>query len=124
MALDKSPSYEIIYNVSHTGRAFETNNKEVHRILDELTLDTDAVDWIKTYCRRHDGRVAWIEICEHYDGKGEKCVMVSRANIDQAFYNNESTFNLRDTQLVSNMNLISLGSTTNLIAIVKRSRFC
>ena len=29
---DKYPSDEIIYNVSHTGRAFETDNKEVHSI--------------------------------------------------------------------------------------------
>ena len=27
---DKSPSDEIIYNASHTGREFETDNKEVH----------------------------------------------------------------------------------------------
>ena len=31
-APDKSPSDEIIYNASHTGRAFETDNNEVHRI--------------------------------------------------------------------------------------------
>ena len=66
-ALEKSPSDEIIYNASHTERSFETDNKEVHRILDELTLGTDAADWIKTYCRHHDGRVAWIVLCEHYD---------------------------------------------------------
>ena len=29
---DKSPSYKIIYNASHTVRAFETDNKEVHII--------------------------------------------------------------------------------------------
>ena len=43
-APDKSPSGEIIYNASDTGRAFETDNKEVHRILDELTLGTDVED--------------------------------------------------------------------------------
>ena len=62
-APDKSPSDEIIYNVSHTGRSFETDNKEVHRILDELALGTDAVDSIKTYCHRHDGRATWISLC-------------------------------------------------------------
>ena len=54
--LYKSPSDEIIYNASHTGRAFETDNKEFHRILDEITLGTDAEDWIKTYRRHNDGR--------------------------------------------------------------------
>ena len=91
---EKSPSDEIIYNASHTGRAFVTDNKEVHRILDELTVGTDAADWIKTYCRRHDGRAAWIILCEHYDAPTEfdKRVTVSRSNIDLALDNNESTF--------------------------------
>ena len=90
----KSPSDEIIYNASHTGRELETDNKEVHSSFDELTLGTDAVDWINTYRRRYDDRAAWIELCEHYDGpaEGEKRVTVSYANIDQAFYKNESTF--------------------------------
>ena len=66
-ALDKSPLNEIIYNASHTGRAFETDNKEVHRILDELTLGTDAAEWIKTHRLRHDGRSDWIVLCENYD---------------------------------------------------------
>ena len=44
VALDKSPSDEIIYNASHTGREFETDNKEVHRFLDELNLGTYAAD--------------------------------------------------------------------------------
>ena len=93
-ALDKSPSDEIIYNASHTGREFETDNNEVHRILDELTLGTDVTDWIKTIRRRHDGRAAWIALCEHYDDptEGDKHVTVSRANIDQAFYENDPTF--------------------------------
>ena len=92
-APDKSPSDEIIYNASHTGRAFEPDNKEVHRILDELTLGTDAADCIKNYRRHDDGRSAWIELCQHYDGpaEGDKRVTVSHSNIDQAFYNNKST---------------------------------
>ena len=56
---------EIIYNASHNGRVFETDNKEVHSIFDELTLDTDALESIKTYCRRHNGKSAWIALCEH-----------------------------------------------------------
>ena len=67
-APDKSSSDEIIYNASHTGRAFETDNKEVHRILDKITLGTDVSDCIKTYRRRRNGRAACIELFEHYDG--------------------------------------------------------
>ena len=90
---EKSPSDEIFYNTSHTGRAFETYNKEVHRILDEITLGINAADWIKTYRRRHDVRLAWIPLCEHYNSpaEGDKWVTVLRSNIDQAFYKNEST---------------------------------
>ena len=93
-APEKSPSDEIIYNASHTGRAFEKNNKEVHSILDELTLGIYAAEWIKTYRSRHDGRADCIALYEHYNGhtEGEKRVTVSRSNIDQAFYNNESNF--------------------------------
>ena len=74
--------------------AAKTDNKEVHSILDELTLDTDAADWIKTYCRCQDVSAAWIAFCEHYDGpaEGGKRVTVSRANIDRAFYKNKSNF--------------------------------
>ena len=80
--------------MSQTGRAFETDNKEVHRILYELTLGTDAADCIKTYRQRNNGRAACIALCDHYNGpaEGEKHVTVLRANIDQAFYKNESTF--------------------------------
>ena len=85
---------EIVYNASHNGRAYLTDNREVHRILDELTLGTDAADWIKTHRRRHDGRAAWIALCDHYDGpaEGDKRVTVARANLDTAFYKNEATF--------------------------------
>ena len=65
--LDKSPLDEIIYNASHTGREFDTDNKEVHRILDEFTLVIDVADWMKTYLRHHYGRAAWIILCEHYN---------------------------------------------------------
>ena len=78
MSQEKSTSDEIIYNASHTGREFETDNKEFHRILYELTLGIDAVEWIKTYRFRHDGRAAWIALCEHYYGpaEGDKRVTV------------------------------------------------
>ena len=49
---------EIIYNAPHQERTHERDNKEVHRILDELTLGTDAADWIKGFRRNQDGRSA------------------------------------------------------------------
>ena len=89
-ALDKSPWYEIIYNAPHTGRAFDTYNKEFKSILDELILVTDAADLIKTYRRCYDGRSDWITLCEHFDGpaEGDKRVTASHANINEEFYKN------------------------------------
>ena len=91
---EMTPVDEIIYNAAHAGRAYSTDNREVHRVLDELTLGTDAADWIKSFRRQHDGRAAWNALCMHYDGpaEGDKRVTVARANIESAFYKNESTF--------------------------------
>ena len=49
---------------------------------------------MKTYCHSHDVRASWIALYEHYNviTEGDKSVIVSRSNIDQAFYKNESTF--------------------------------
>ena len=93
-APEKSTLNEIIYNASHTGRAIQTDNKEFHKLFDELILGTYAADWIKNYLRHRDGREACTALCEHYDSpaEGDKRVTVSRDNIDQAFYKNESTF--------------------------------
>ena len=59
--------------------------------------------WIKTNCCHHYGRAAWIALCGHYDVplEGDKHVSVSRANIDQVFYKNESTlsFEIYTTRL-------------------------
>ena len=78
---DMTATDEIVYNAPHEGRAFVTDNREVHRILDELTLGTDAADWIKSHRRAHDGRSAWISLCDHYDGpaEGDKRVTVARS---------------------------------------------
>ena len=91
---EMSAQDEIIYNAPHQDRAYQRHNQEVHRILDELTLGTDAADWIKSHRRAQDGRSAWNALCHHYDGPAEsdKRVTVARANIDSAYYKNESTF--------------------------------
>lgn len=89
-----TPVDEIVYNAPHNGRAFDHDNREVHRIIDELTLGTDAADWIKAFKRSQDGRAAWNALVAHYDGpaEGDKRVAIARSNIQSAFYKNESTF--------------------------------
>ena len=46
---------EVIYNTPHNRRAFDSDNKKIHRILDKLTLGTDATNSIKTHCLTYDG---------------------------------------------------------------------
>ena len=85
---------EIIYHAPHTGAAYIRDRKQVHTYLTELTNGTDADQWIKDHRRTHDGRAAWISLCNHYDGpaEGDKRVTVARSDITLVHYRNESSF--------------------------------
>lgn len=91
---EMQPIDEIIYNAPHQGRAFDIDNKEVHRIIDELTNGTDAADWIKSHKRSRNGKGSWDALCQHYDGpaEGDKRITIARSNIQHAFYKNEQIF--------------------------------
>ena len=91
---EMQPIDEITYNAPHEGRAYEVDNKEVHRLIEELTNGTDASDWIKSFRRSRNGKGAWNALCEHYDGpaEGDKRITIARSNIQQAFYKNEQIF--------------------------------
>ncbi len=85
---------EIIFHAPHVGAAFVRDNKEVHQLLTELTNGTDADEWIKQHRRAQNGRQAWLDLCNHYDGpaEGDKRVTVARNNIKVIHYKNESSF--------------------------------
>ena len=85
---------EIIYHAPHTGAAFIADNKQVHTYLTELTNGTDADQWIKHHKRTQNGKQAWIDLCNHYDGaaEGSKRVAVSRSDIQILHYKNEASF--------------------------------
>ena len=85
---------EIIFNATHTGAAYSTDNKTVHQTLTELTNGTDADQWIKQHRRTQDGRAAWLGLCNHYDGpaEGDKRVAIARHDIKIIHYRNESSF--------------------------------
>ena len=85
---------EIIYHTPHTGAAFIADNKQVHTYLAELTNGTDADQWIKHHKRTQNGKQAWIDLCNHYDGaaEGSKRVAVSRSDIQILHYKNEASF--------------------------------
>ena len=122
----KSPLDEIIYNASHTGRAFGTDNKEVHSILDELAL---------AQIRRIGLRLIFDVII--VEQLGLHCVntMMAPRNVTnllrchlpisiRPFTRMGPLSPLRDTQLVLNKHLTPFGRTTNIWEIVRRSRFC
>ena len=85
---------EIIFNASHTSAAFNSDNKTVHQVLTELTIGTEADHWISDHRRSQNGRQAWMDLCNHYDGpaKGDKRVTVARHDIKIIHYRNESSF--------------------------------
>ena len=89
-----SEEEDIIFHAPLVGAAFDTDNKTVHQFLTELTNGTDADNWIKPHRRSQNGRSAWRDLCEHYDGdaEGDKRVTVARHDIKIIHYRNESSF--------------------------------
>lgn len=76
------------------GTGYKLDNTKVHQILTELTIGTDAAQWIKDFARNQDGRGAWQNLCSHYYGntEGDKRVMVARHDIKIMCYKNEPSF--------------------------------
>ena len=83
--------YEIIYFARHEGTAFKRDSKHVLQILKELTNGTSAETWMKG---KTCGRLAFLALQDHYDGKaeGERRKAVVRADLEKIFYRNEATF--------------------------------
>ena len=92
--VDMTEEDEIIYNAPHNGAAFKLDNRSVHTYLTELTNGTDADQWIKQHKRTQDGRLAWKQLCDHYDGpaEGDKRITVARSDIKILHYKNEASF--------------------------------
>ena len=91
---DMEEEDDIIYHALHNGAAFKADNKTVHTDLTELTNGTDADQWIKQHKRTQDGRLAWTQLCDHYDGpaQGDKRITIARSDIKLLHYKNESSF--------------------------------
>ena len=86
---------DITFHAPHTGAAYTTDNRTVHQLLTELTTGTDADHWIKQFKRAQDGRRAWNELINHYDGpaEGDKRVTIARSDLSNLHYKNETSFN-------------------------------
>ena len=89
-----SEEEEIIYHAPLVGARFKLDNQKVHQILTDLTTGTDASQWIKDHRRNQDGRGAWKNLCNHYDGraKGDERVTAARHDIKILTYKNEAAF--------------------------------
>ena len=82
---------QIIYQASLVSNMFTINSRKVLDILKEPTLGTDAETWIKGLkC----GRKEIQELQSHYDGTSEGSWrnQVARADLNNIFYKNETTF--------------------------------
>ncbi len=73
------------------GSIFERDTQRVLKIIQELTLDTPAADWIKNI---ECGRAAMKALQNHFDGEGEGERRKAQANaeINTLFYRNEQSF--------------------------------
>ena len=64
------------------------------QILKGLLGNTDAWPWISRHDERENGRLAWIDLCIHYDGLGEvrRRVATSKGILSRLSYKKESVF--------------------------------
>ena len=82
---------EKVENAPLLGTVFERDTQRVHKIIQELTLDTPAQDWIKGIdC----GREAMEALQTHFDGEaeGQRRKAQAHADLDSLFYRNEQSF--------------------------------
>ena len=84
----------LIYAAPLVGRAFESDTQSVYRILKAQIIGTDAWEWIKSYDRKKDGRLAFRTLRQHYDGPGEvdKRIALARQQVKELHYRSEQTF--------------------------------
>ena len=82
---------ENIYNAPHISVAFKADNKSVHVY---LTNGTDAEQWTKQHTHTQDGKLAWRQLCNYYDGPAEvdKHITVVKSYINAHNYKNEASF--------------------------------
>ena len=83
-----------LYKFPLTGAHFNEDNRTVYRMLADLMVGTDGYTWIETYDRSQDGRAAWINLTDHYNGGGqqEKAIARAEAIIKTTHYKNEQVF--------------------------------
>lgn len=83
-----------LYKFPLTGAYFDEDNRTVYRMLADLMVGTDGYTWIEAYDRSQDGRAAWLNLVQHYNGGGqqEKAIARAEAIIKATHYKNESIF--------------------------------
>ena len=99
---------EKVYCAPTEGTAFDRDTQQVLKILQELTLGTDAEDWIRDIdC----GRRAMAALQDHFDGaaEGERRKQQAKAELATLFYRNESsyTFEKYATKLKNSFDILA-----------------
>lgn len=69
-----------MYMVQHAGNLYSADNKQVFRIIKDLTLGTDGWEWIKRFDTTEDGRGAMLALRAHYDGSAAISRRIAYAN--------------------------------------------
>ena len=82
-----------IFLAPHTGPAYEADRRQVYRYLKGVLLGTDGWAWFEA-APEGDGRTAWFNLTEHYNGPTElrRRANEAEAKLVNLHYRNESAF--------------------------------
>ena len=73
LCLTTTRETEIFYGAPFVGADFDQYSTEVFGIVNQLTFDQNATNWIERRTKVHrDGRYSIIDLCNHCDGGDEK----------------------------------------------------
>jgi hypothetical protein len=85
---------ELLYLAPLNGIAFESDNKTFYLQLKQATVGTDAWEWIKRFDTQQNGRLAWFQLLNHYDGPGmvKKRIAYATQQVQTLHYKSEQTY--------------------------------
>ena len=83
-----------LYQYPLTGPRFRDDNMMVYRMLYDLVTGTEGESWITEFNRAQNGRAAWLQMKNHYEGGGHERRKITEAEavISMLHYKNESVF--------------------------------
>lgn len=85
---------ELLYRAPLFGIAFDSDNRSFYLQLKQATIGTDAWEWIKRFDTQQNGRLAWLQLTNHYDGPGmvKKRIAYATQQVQTLHYKSEQTY--------------------------------